>query len=278
MEVKFNNVNFYYDKKSKFKILDSVKFGIKSNTIVGITGKSGSGKTTLAEIMCGLLTPTSGNVTVNDIVINKKQLYSLDSLKNKIGYISENFEDQIFNLTVKDELTYSFKYFGKNISDDKISEVLSLVGLSENYLSLNPLSLSTGEKRKLTIATTILLDNDIIVLDEPTICLDYKSVRNIERLLKNLKNNFNKTIIVISRDVEFINRISDQVVVMNGGKVLLSGNKYDVFKNIDLLEKYDLPIPKTIKFSTVVLNKKNVKIGYRDEINDLIKDIYRYVR
>lgn len=278
MEVKFDNVNFYYDKKSKLKVLDSIKLGIKSNTIVGITGKSGSGKTTLVEVMCGIITPTSGKVTIGDIVINKKHLYDDNSLKNKIGYVTQNSEDQIFNSTVKEELTYSFKFLGKTISDDKIIEVLDLVGLSSDYLLSNPLTLSTGEKRKLTIASTILLDNDIIVLDEPTKGLDHKSVRNIERLIKNLKNNFNKTVIVISRDVEFINRVSDQVVIMNEGKILISGNKYDVFKNIDLLEKYDLSIPNTIKFSTIVLNKKNIKIGYRDEINDLLKDIYRYVR
>mgnify|MGYP002576330272 FL=1 len=278
MEVKFDNVNFYYDKKSKLKVLDSIKLGIKSNTIVGITGKSGSGKTTLVEVMCGIITPTSGKVTIGDIVINKKHLYDDNSLKNKIGYVTQNSEDQIFNSTVKEELTYSFKFLGKTISDDKIIEVLDLVGLSYDYLLSNPLTLSTGEMRKLTIASTILLDNDIIVLDEPTKGLDHKSVRNIERLIKNLKNNFNKTVIVISRDVEFINRVSDQVVIMNEGKILISGNKYDVFKNIDLLEKYDLSIPNTIKFSTIVLNKKNIKIGYRDEINDLLKDIYRYVR
>ena len=278
MEVKFDNVNFYYDKKSKLKVLDSIKLGIKSNTIVGITGKSGSGKTTLLEVMCGIITPTSGKVTIGDIVINKKHLYDDNSIKNKIGYVTQNSEDQIFNSTVKEELTYSFKFLGKTISDDKIIEVLDLVGLSSDYLLSNPLILSTGEMRKLTIASTILLDNDIIVLDEPTKGLDHKSVRNIERLIKNLKNNFNKTVIVISRDVEFINRVSDQVVIMNEGKILISGNKYDVFKNIDLLERYDLPIPNTIKFSTIVLNKKNIKIGYRDEINDLLKDIYRYVR
>lgn len=278
MEVKFDNVSFYYDRKSKLKVLDSIKLGIKSNTIVGITGKSGSGKTTLVEIMCGINTPTSGKVTIGDIVINKKHLYDDDSLKNKIGYVTQNSEDQIFNSTVKEELTYSFKFLSKTISDDKIIEVLDLVGLSSDYLLSNPFALSTGEMRKLTIASTILLDNDIIVLDEPAKGLDHKSVRNIERLIKNLKNNFNKTIIVVSRDVEFINRVSDQVVIMNEGKILLSGNKYDVFKNIDLLEKYDLPIPNTIKFSTIVLNKKNIKIGYRDEINDLLKDIYRYVR
>lgn len=278
MEVRFSNINFYYDKKSKEKILDSINLKIKNNTIVGITGKSGSGKTTLVEIMCGLLTPHSGKVTIGDIVVNKKRIFDEDALKNKIGYVAQNSENQIFNRTVKEELVYPFKFLKKSISEQQVLEVLNLVGLSESYLEMNPLLLSTGERRKLAIASTLILDTDIIIFDEPTKGLDSKSVKNFRRLIKNLKNNFGKTIIVISRDVEFIHSVSDQVVIMNEGKILLEGNKYDVFKNIELLNSYNVPIPNTIKFSTIVLKKKNVKIGYRDEINDLLKDIYRYVR
>lgn len=278
MEVRFSNINFYYDKKSKEKILDSINLKIKNNTIVGITGKSGSGKTTLVEIMCGLLTPHSGKVTIGDIVVNKKRIFDEAALKNKIGYVAQNSENQIFNKTVKEELVYPFKFLKKNISEQQVLEVLNLVGLSESYLEMNPLLLSTGERRKLAIASTLILDTDIIIFDEPTKGLDSKSVKNFGRLIKNLKNNFGKTIIVISRDVEFIHSVSDQVVIMNEGKILLEGNKYDVFKNIELLNGYNVPIPNTIKFSTIVLKKKNVKIGYRDEINDLLKDIYRYVR
>lgn len=278
MEVRFSNINFYYDKKSKEKILDSINLKIKNNTIVGITGKSGSGKTTLVEIMCGLLTPHSGKVTIGDIVVNKKRIFDEAALKNKIGYVAQNSENQIFNKTVKEELVYPFKFLKKNISEQQVLEVLNLVGLSESYLEMNPLLLSTGERRKLAIASTLILDTDIIIFDEPTKGLDSKSVKNFGRLIKNLKNNFGKTIIVISRDVEFIHSVSDQVVIMNEGKILLEGNKYDVFKNIELLNSYNVPIPNTIKFSTIVLKKKNVKIGYRDEINDLLKDIYRYVR
>lgn len=278
MEVRFSNINFYYDKKSKEKILDSINLKIKNNTIVGITGKSGSGKTTLVEIMCGLLTPHSGKLTIGDIVVNKKRIFDEDALKNKIGYVAQNSENQIFNRTVKEELVYPFKFLKKSISEQQVLEVLNLVGLSESYLEMNPLLLSTGERRKLAIASTLILDTDIIIFDEPTKGLDSKSVKNFRRLIKNLKNNFGKTIIVISRDVEFIHSVSDQVVIMNEGKILLEGNKYDVFKNIELLNSYNVPIPNTIKFSTIVLKKKNVKIGYRDEINDLLKDIYRYVR
>ena len=278
MEVKFSNVNFYYDKKTKVKNLDSINFRIKSNTIVGITGKSGSGKTTLIELMCGLHIPSSGKITIGDIIINKKNIFDETKLKNKIGYVSQNSEQQIFNKTVREELIYPLKFLNKDVDNSKIVEILNMVGLSENYLDRNPLLLSSGEKKKLSIASVLLLDTDIIIFDEPTKSLDYKSIKVFKRLIKNLKNNFNKTIIVISRDVDFLHAISDEVAVMNEGKILIWGGKYDVFKSIDILEHYNLPIPKVIQFSSIVLDKKNIKIGYRDEINDLLKDIYRYVR
>lgn len=278
MEIKVSNVNFYYNKKSGIKVLDSINLKIASNSIVGITGKSGSGKTALAHLMCGINIPSSGKIMVGDIIINKKNIFDERKLKNKIGYIAQNSESQLFNKTVREELTYSLKFLGKSVLESKIIEVLNLVGLDETYIDANPLLLSTGEMRKLSIADTLILDTNIIIFDEPTKGLDSKSSKAIRRLIKNLKNNFGKTVIVISRDVEFIHAICDEVIIMNAGKVLVWGNKYDVFKSVDLLKSYNLPIPKTIEFSTVVLDKKNIKIGYRDEINDLLKDIYRYVR
>lgn len=277
MEIKVSNVNFYYNKKSGIKVLDSINLKIASNSIVGITGKSGSGKTALAHLMCGINIPSSGKIMVGDIIINKKNIFDERKLKNKIGYIAQNSESQLFNKTVREELTYSLKFLGKSVLESKIIEVLNLVGLDETYIDANPLLLSTGEMRKLSIAATLILDTNIIIFDEPTKGLDSKSSKAIRRLIKNLKN-FGKTVIVISQDVEFIHAICDEVIIMNAGKVLVWGNKYDVFKSVDLLKSYNLPIPKTIEFSTVVLDKKNIKIGYRDEINDLLKDIYRYVR
>lgn len=278
MEIKVNNLNFYYNKKSGIKILDSINFKVPNNSIVGITGKSGSGKTTLAQLICGINIPNSGKITVDDIVINKKNIFDEKQLKNKIGYIAQNSENQFFNKTVKDELTYFLKFLGKSIDESKIIEVLNAVDLAESYLNSNPLLLSTGERKKVSIAATLVLDTDIVIFDDPTKGLDSKSIKNLKRLIKNLKSNFGKTIIIISRDVEFIHALSDEVIIMNDGKILIWGNKYEVFKTTDLLRDYCLPIPKTMEFSSIVLDKKNIKIGYRDEINDLLKDIYRYVR
>ncbi len=278
MEIKCSNLNFYFDKKTKDKVIDSVNLKIKANTIVGITGKSGSGKTTFAELLMGLIIPTSGKITIDDVIINKKNLFDKDKLYRKIVFVSQNSDKQIFNKTVKDELLCSLKFLNKSVSDEQISKILTLVGLNEFFLDKNPLCLSYGEKRKLMIASSLLLDTEIIIFDEPSYGLDYKSVKDFIRLVKDLKNNYGKTIIVISRDVDFIHKISNQVVIFDHGKVIIDGDKYEVFRNVALLDSYNIPIPKLIAFSNLVLSKKNIKIGYRDEINDLLKDIYRYVR
>lgn len=277
MEVRFNNVNFYYDKKSKKKNLDSINLKIKANTVVGITGKSGSGKTTLVELINALILPTSGKVTIDNIVINKKKEFDKIELRKIVSYVVQNAETQLFNKTVEEELSYSCHFLNKSIERQRLIEVLNMVGLDESYLVKNPLLLSHGEKRKVAIASTLVLDSDVIIFDEPTNGLDGKSIKCIERLIKSLKSA-GKIVIVVSRDVEFLHKVSDDIVIMHGGRIVLEGNKYDVFKNIQILKQYEIPIPKIIEFSTLVLNKKNIKIGYRDEINDLLKDIYRYVR
>ena len=153
-----------------------------------------------------------------------------------------------------------------------------MVGLDPSYLDKNPQTLSNGEKRKVALASILVLNPSILVLDEPTIGLDSESASNFIKLLRLLKRRYNKTIIIASHNTELLHKIVDYLYVINDGKVVLEGNKYDVFKQEKILKKYGIKVPKIMEFSNTVLEKKNKKIGYRDEINDLIKDIYRYVK
>ena len=78
--------------------------------------------------------------------------------------------------------------------------------------------------------------------------------------------------------MEFIHKVCDDIYVLNQGKIVLYGNKFDVFSKQKLLKKINVDVPNIISFENLVLQKKNIQIGYRDEINDLIKDVYRYVK
>lgn len=281
MEIKFNEVCFSYEKVNYMKkeVLNNINLQLMEGKINGIIGPSGSGKTTMAEIMVSLLLPNSGNVKIGNFVINNKK-NNLDKIHFEIGLLFQFPEDQIFNTTVKEELEYSLKIFNYKTKklDKQVNDALIMVGLDESYLEKNPFKLSNSEKRKIALASILIINPSIIILDEPTIGLDSDSKNNLIKLLRTLKNRYNKTIIIITHDTDMLHKIVDYICVLYDKKIVLSGDKYEVFKQVKLLNKYGIKVPKVIEFSDKVLNKKNIKIGYRDEINDLIKDIYRYVK
>ena len=160
----------------------------------------------------------------------------------------------------------------------RVSDALKMVGLDDSYLSRNPHTLSSGEKRKVAIASILVFNPQVIIFDEPTVGLDSNSKRNLMRLIKMLKNKYNKTIIIVTQDVDFLHKIVDYVYILEDGKVILEGDKYTVFSEVETLLKHGITVPKLVEFSHKVLKEKNIKMGYRDEINDLIKDIYRYAK
>lgn len=268
MEITIEHLYFKYPEQDY--ILSDVNLIIKPNIITGIIGPNGSGKTTLVEIIDGLLKPVKGIVKYN----KKEKINPKD-----IGYIFQNPKNQFFSKTVKEELELGAKInnYKLDVLDKRVLDVLKIVKLDKEILDKNPLTLSNSEAKKIAIASILMYNPKLIILDEPTLNLDDKSKDEFIKLIKMLKNRYNKTIIIISHDIDLLHKIVDNVVLLNEGKIVLEGNKYDVFKDSKTLKKYGLLPPKVIMFSNKVLNKKGIKLGYRDEINDLIKDIYRNV-
>lgn len=261
MEVVLEQVEYINSRK---KILENINLNIKKGNITTIIGKSGSGKTSLAEIINLLTSPTTGIVK-----------YATDY---KVGMVFQNPEEQFFSSTVEKEITFGLNFNNKDINEikKKVQDALTMVGLDDSYLNRNPFSLSCGEKRKVAIASILAMNPKTLILDEPTLGLDNKSKKSLIKIIKLLKQRYNKTIVVITKDSEFAHLISDEVVILYEGKIVLQGNKFDVFTSD--IEKYGVKKPQIIEFEQLARKEKNIRLLYRDDINDLMKDVYRYVK
>ena len=219
MEIELKNVDFTYEKINyeKKEVLKNINMKFETGKITSIIGKSGSGKTTLLELIDNIIVPTKGEIIIEGV--------------NKIGFLFQFPEEQFFNQTVKKELEVILKLSDyKKDMTKRINDVLEMVNLNEGYLNKNPFNLSSGEKRKLAFASVLILNPKVILLDEPTIGLDDKDKNEMIKLIRMLKNRYNKTIIIASHDMNFIHKITDYIYVLDNKKIIMQGDKYTIFK------------------------------------------------
>lgn len=143
MEIKFEHVDFSYQKVNcaTKDVLQNLNFSFSSGKIHGLVGKSGSGKTTLLELIDALILPTKGKIKIGKYIIETgKKFESVNDLRFEIGFVFQLPEEQFFNSTVYDELTFSLRYYRYRLDDIEkhISNALKMVGLDDSYLSKNP--------------------------------------------------------------------------------------------------------------------------------------------
>lgn len=282
MEIKFDHVDFTYQENTPLAhtVLKDVNAVFEEKKIHGIIGKSGCGKSTLIELMNALLLPSDGTITLGSRIIRKtRKIRDINQLRYKVGLVFQFPEEQFFCKTVKKEIEFGMKYFNKtNTNKEKhIVDALKMVGLNDTYLDRDPFTLSSGEMRKVAIASILAFNPKVIILDEPTVGLDNKSKQNLIKIIRMLKTKYGKTIIIVSHDADMLHQFADKIFVVDRGTIVLSGNKYEVFTNPNI-EDYGIKVPKIIEFEQLVLAKKGIKLGFRDDINDLMKDVYRYVK
>lgn len=277
MEIKVQKASFAYGRQSSLA-LDEINLKILDDRITGIIGNNASGKSTLLKLMSGLILPTKGKVVIEDMILSRKSnLSEIELFKSKVGYLPQILEESISNETVKDELLAQLEELSVDFTDidNLIKQVFNVLGLQEQCLDEYMYLLSNGERRKVAIACILIYNPSIIILDEPTIGLDCNSKKSLINYLTKIKKLQNKTIVIASNDIDFINRISDDVVILEAGKVIKSENKNEIFRDVKFFEQHNMSVPQIISFEDIVLNEKGIRLGYRDDINDLVKDILR---
>ncbi len=209
----FKDVCFSYRNDGlSSEVLRDVTFSISDGDFVGITGAVGSGKTTLCKLICGLLEPSSGQVSVD----------------GRIAFAMQFPESQIFGRTVLDDVIFGPLNLGLGREAGKMAEKsLSLVGLDSSFYGRNPLLLSGGERRRVALAGVLAMDADTLVLDEPTAGLDQTWHDELYAILRRL-NGEGKTIVVVSHSPDDIAENCRSVVLVKDGTVSDQGSVNEV--------------------------------------------------
>lgn len=267
MAIKFNNVN-YLDK------LKNINCSIEKEKITFLIGSSGVGKTLMSYLMTGLLLPTDGNISVLNNIIDANSK-DFNYIRKNIGYVFQNAENTFFTTSVRKEIEFGLKKYEYKLEhlDDRIEQSLKIVGLPIEYLDNNPFNLSSGEKEKLAIAIALSLNPKILILDEPTIYLDDNSKKELIVLLKKLKERYNKTIVIISNDIDFIMELADNVILLKKGKIILKENIDSLLDNMELLKKNNMESLKILDFINTAEKYKNIKLNKTLDIDELVSEI-----
>lgn len=244
MEIK----NLYYKNT-----IQNINYTFTHTKIYGILSTSSKRITTFFELICGLQKPTQGSVNTRG-----QKRYMLFS----------NSNNQIFNKTVKEEILY-----GLAENEVALDEICEKLNINEEFLNRDIIYLSDSEKKIVAFATMLANNPDIILIDNFISGLDSKNQKMIINILKRLQFDYHKQLIIADQNVNLLFELIDIIIILDD-EILLSGPKYDIFRKTEILESIGIEIPDYIKFSNLVLTKKNIDLGYRDRITDIIKDVY----
>lgn len=218
--IKVENVKKSFGKgESHVQVLDGVSFNIEKGEFVSLMGASGSGKSTMLYLLGGLDREFEGEISINDMNINKKKEKELSKLRlENIGFVFQ-FYNLVQNLTVEDNIMLPIKMSKKNNADAKkrLEEILEITGLTSKRKSL-PRQLSGGQQQRVAIARAILGEPEIILADEPTGNLDSKSGEEIMDLFKKINKEKNITILQVTHS-EKCAAYGDRIIFLENGKI-----------------------------------------------------------
>ena len=252
MPIALTNVTHTYMPDSPFQAvaLRDVTFTLEEGEFLGVIGHTGSGKSTFAQHLNGLLVPNSGTVVVDGVDIGKKTPEARTACR-LVGLVFQYPEYQLFEETVAKDIAFGPKNMrlSEEEIDARVREAARAVGLDEAILERSPFELSGGQKRRVAIAGVLAMNPKYIVLDEPAAGLDPQGRRDMEGLLRRLHEDRSKTIVMISHSMDDVARLCDRLLVLDHGRVAMTGAPVDIFRLGEDLEAMGLDLPEGEKLA-----------------------------
>lgn len=220
--------------------LFGVNLEIQKGERVALLGPNGAGKTTLVLHLNGIIPTQQGSVSVAGAVVDAKNKESLKHIRERVGIVFQDPDDQLFMPTVFEDVSFGPYNFGLRGDDLKrvVTDALAKVGMLE-FADRPPHHLSFGQRRRVAVATVLAMNPEILVLDEPSSNLDPASRRELAAILKEL----NVTILMVTHDLPYALELCERSVILSGGVIAADERTADLFSKKDLLAKHRLELP-----------------------------------
>ncbi|HRV36746.1 MAG TPA: ATP-binding cassette domain-containing protein [Desulfomonilia bacterium] len=249
MKIECCNVSYRYDVPGAGWALSDVDFSLDQGEKVAVIGPAGSGKTTLIQLIDALILPVQGDIRYDgQSVLSLSKAGRLSSIRRRIGVLFQFPEHQFFHETAYDELTFTLQNFfdlNEGEIERRAREVVGRFQLDVDVLrQISPFYLSSGEKRKLALASALLSSPEVLILDEPTAGMDASGRRELIRLITGLKD---VTIILVTHNLEDFLDIVDRCIILSEARLAADIRKDHLIRSLDVFQSAGIVPPLVLR-------------------------------
>lgn len=265
--IKVENLCFEYEPG--LQTINNISFQIHKGEYVAILGHNGSGKSTIAKLLIGLLEKKSGEIYIDDYQLNLENLYKI---REKVGIVFQNPDNQFIGATVRDDIAFGLENIciPREKMDELIERYAKRVRMDQ-FLDHEPTKLSGGQKQRVAIAGILAMSPSIIILDESTSMLDPRGRKEINELIRELKEDKEMTIISITHDIEEAKN-ADRILLLNKGEIVGDDQPETLLMNEKLLLDLHLDTPFALKVSRK-LKAQGIQINETLNVEELEKQL-----
>ncbi|MGN0959344.1 MAG: energy-coupling factor ABC transporter ATP-binding protein [Coriobacteriales bacterium] len=240
--IRFEHVSAAYTAETP--ILNDVSFTIEDGEFIAFVGTNGAGKSTTMRLINGLLKPTAGQVLIDGTPTTQLKT---SELARRVGFLFQNPDRQICCNSVRDELEFGFKAQGA-LTDEARARVDAIIDEFGFDPDAEPYLLNRGTRQLLALASIIVMEPPVIVLDEPTTGLDFRECQKVMEIVARLHRE-GKTIVMVCHDMEVVGDYAQRIVVMTRGELVAQGPTFQLLRNPEVLHRADLVPPQVVAIS-----------------------------
>ena len=261
--IELKNVTYQYPLTEVPAIKD-FSLSIEKGSFWGIIGPNGSGKTTLCAIMRGFIPSFYKGTLQGEVLVDGKRIdeYAEGEISLRVGYVFQNPFNQISGVkdTVFEEVAYGLENFGVSVAEieDRVVRAMRLTDI-EHLAMKKPFELSGGQQQRMALASSLVLEPDILIIDEPTSQLDPEGTESVFKIIEQLKRE-RRTVILVEHKIDMIAEYADNIVVLKDGSAIRSGSKQEILSDISL-ESEGIQLPQYALLGNELI-KRGLKLDY----------------